>query len=209
MTISLGLPMPAFAHGLFDAHLLDRAPLLLTALLVAAAWLLYLLGGRKVAPRRREALCFHAAMLLVVFSVFGPIDDWAETSTAWHMTQHMLFIIVIAPLGAGATAAAMARGHRPPRPAAMDRDPACRALPHAAGAAAWRDNLDLAHAEALCAGAGQPLVACLRACMLPVHRLAVLVVGAAREPEAGSTGTDGGAADADAHRSAGRPAHLR
>ena len=39
-------------------------------------------------------------MLLVVFSVFGPIDDWAETSTAWHMTQHMLFIIVIAPLWA-------------------------------------------------------------------------------------------------------------
>ncbi|HAN53243.1 MAG TPA: hypothetical protein DCQ75_09740, partial [Pseudomonas sp.] len=100
MTISLGLPMPAFAHGLFDAHLLDRAPLLLTALLVAAAWLLYLLGGRKVPPRRHEALCFHAAMLLVVFSVFGPIDDWAETSTAWHMTQHMLFIIVIAPLWA-------------------------------------------------------------------------------------------------------------
>lgn len=99
MTISLGLPMPAFAHGLFDAHLLDRAPLLLTALLVAAAWLLYLLGGRKVPPRRHEALCFHAAMLLVVFSVFGPIDDWAETSTAWHMTQHMLFIIVIARCG--------------------------------------------------------------------------------------------------------------
>ncbi|WP_256332533.1 cytochrome c oxidase assembly protein [Stutzerimonas stutzeri] len=97
---ALSVSTPAFAHGLFDAHLLDRAPLLLTALLVAAAWLLYLLGGRKVPPRRHEALCFHAAMLLVVFSVFGPIDDWAETSTAWHMTQHMLFIIVIAPLWA-------------------------------------------------------------------------------------------------------------
>ncbi|RYJ63661.1 cytochrome c oxidase assembly protein [Pseudomonas songnenensis] len=97
---TLALPSRAHAHGLFDAHMLDRAPLLLTALLVAAAWLLYLLGGRKVAPRRHEALCFHAAMLLMVFSVFGPIDDWAETSTAWHMTQHMLFIIVIAPLWA-------------------------------------------------------------------------------------------------------------
>ena len=100
LAITFALPMPALAHGLFDAHLLDRAPLLLTALLVAAAWLLYLLGGRKVPPRRHEALCFHAAMLLVVFSVFGPIDDWAEISTAWHMTQHMLFIMVIAPLWA-------------------------------------------------------------------------------------------------------------
>jgi len=74
------LPVSAQAHGLFDAHLLDRAPLLLTAVLVAAAWLLYVLGARKVPPRRSEALCFHSAMLLAVFSVFGPIDDWAESS---------------------------------------------------------------------------------------------------------------------------------
>ena len=93
-------PAPAHAHGLFDAHILERAPLLLTAILVAAAWLLYVLGARKVPPRRSEALCFHSAMLLVVLAVFGPIDDWAENSTSWHMTQHMLFIIVIAPLWA-------------------------------------------------------------------------------------------------------------
>ncbi len=39
-------------------------------------------------------------MLLTVLSVFGPLDEWAETSTSWHMTQHMLFILVIAPLWA-------------------------------------------------------------------------------------------------------------
>ena len=75
-------PAPAHAHGLFDAHILERAPLLLTAILVAAAWLLYVLGARKVPPRRSEALCFHSAMLLVVLAVFGPIDDWAETAPA-------------------------------------------------------------------------------------------------------------------------------
>ncbi|WP_408005194.1 MULTISPECIES: cytochrome c oxidase assembly protein [Pseudomonadaceae] len=99
-TALLALPAPVQAHGLFDAHIIERAPLLLTALLVAGAWLLYVLGARKVAPRRGEALWFHAAMLLVVLAVFGPIDDWAETSTSWHMTQHMLFIVVIAPMWA-------------------------------------------------------------------------------------------------------------
>ena len=100
MAVLLSLPSPALAHGLFDTHLLDRLPLLLTALLVAAAWLLYVLGARKVPARRNEAFCFHSAMLLAAFAVFGPIDDWAESSTSWHMTQHMLFIIVIAPLWA-------------------------------------------------------------------------------------------------------------
>lgn len=101
-TLLLGLAWaaPAAAHGLFDAHLAERTPLLITAALVAAAWLLYLLGGRHVPPRPHEALCFHAAMLLTVLSVFGPLDEWAETSTSWHMTQHMLFILVIAPLWA-------------------------------------------------------------------------------------------------------------
>lgn len=101
-TLLLGLAWaaPAAAHGLFDAHLAERTPLLITAALVAAAWLLYLLGGRRVPPRAHEALCFHAAMLLTVLSVFGPLDEWAETSTSWHMTQHMLFILVIAPLWA-------------------------------------------------------------------------------------------------------------
>lgn len=100
LALCLAWPGVAQAHGLFDARLAERLPLLLSALLVGTAWLLYLLGGRRVPPRHLEALCFHAAMLLTVLSVFGPLDDWAETSTSWHMTQHMLFILVIAPLWA-------------------------------------------------------------------------------------------------------------
>lgn len=105
MRVALALSLllaaqPAFAHGLFGGHFVERLPLFLTALIVGAAWLLYLIGGRRVPPRRGESLCFHAAMLLAVFAIFGLLDDWAETSTSWHMTQHMLFIIVIAPLWA-------------------------------------------------------------------------------------------------------------
>lgn len=96
------LPGTAAAHGLLDGHLHlnERVPLLLSALLLGAAWLLYILGCRKVRPHGREALWMHLAMVLTVLAVFGPIDDWAETSTSLHMVQHMLFMIVIAPLWA-------------------------------------------------------------------------------------------------------------
>lgn len=97
---ALGAPLPARAHGLFDHHLIERAPLWITALLMLGAWGLYLLGCRRVAPRRLDIVCFHLALLLAVLAIFGPLDDRAETSTAWHMTQHMLFILVIGPLAA-------------------------------------------------------------------------------------------------------------
>lgn len=96
----LVLASPVRAHGLFDVHSFERLPLLLTALLLGSAWLLYGLGVRRVAPHRGEALCMHLAMLLAVLAIFGPLDEWAEISTSWHMTQHMLFIVVIAPLWA-------------------------------------------------------------------------------------------------------------
>ena len=75
------LPQPALAHGLFDGHFTERAPLFITAVIVAVAWGLYILGSLRIRTRRSEAAWFHGAMLLVVVSVFGPIDDWAETST--------------------------------------------------------------------------------------------------------------------------------
>ena len=96
------LPLPVAAHGLFDHGLVERLPLWLTGLLMLAAWALYLLGCRRVPPRRADAACFHLALLLAVVAIFGPLDDWAETSAAWHMTQHMLFILVIGPLAAAA-----------------------------------------------------------------------------------------------------------
>ncbi|PNF80241.1 hypothetical protein CXK92_13945 [Stutzerimonas stutzeri] len=94
------MPQPALAHGLFDGHLVERAPLILTAMILASAWGLYILGSRRIATRRSEAAWLHGAMLLAAFAVFGPIDDWAEHSTTWHMVQHMLFMVVIPPMWA-------------------------------------------------------------------------------------------------------------
>ena len=62
--------------------------------------LLYGLGARRVRPHGREALWMHVAMLIAALSAFGPLDDWAETSTSLHMLQHMLFMLAVAPLWA-------------------------------------------------------------------------------------------------------------
>jgi cytochrome c oxidase assembly factor CtaG len=62
------------------------------------AWLGYALGAaRRRAPWGRQ-LAFHAAMLVAGLALFGPLDDWAAQSTAMHMVQHMLLMVVVAPL---------------------------------------------------------------------------------------------------------------
>lgn len=86
----------ALASGGFAAF----APTLAGALAIAAAWLLYLRGARVARPSRGAQAAFHAAMLLTVLAVFGPLDRWAETNSGAHMVQHMLLIVVVAPLGA-------------------------------------------------------------------------------------------------------------
>src|SRR5690606_12998554 len=77
-----------------------------------------------------------------------------------------------------------------------------RSPSHRPGPAAWRGDLDLAHAPALPTGAGQPVVACHRAWLLSVQRLAVLVVGAAHTATQDARGPVGDSADPDAHRAA-------
>src|SRR5690606_34143385 len=86
--------------------------------------------------------------------------------------------------------------------AAVESVAAQRPAPRADGAAAWRGDLDLARAAPLSAGAGQPLVARHRACVLSVQRLAVLVGRVACADTPGAPGAARGAADDDAHRPA-------
>jgi len=92
--------VPALAHDPFGAGQPDRLPLLAGAVLMAAAWLLYLRGARLRPPSPGARFAFNAGMAIAVLAVFGPLDEWAESSTAMHMIQHMAFMVLIAPLWA-------------------------------------------------------------------------------------------------------------
>ncbi|WP_290647609.1 cytochrome c oxidase assembly protein [Aquisalimonas sp.] len=88
----------ALAHNPLTSRGQDQAAGLLGAVLLALFWVAYLRGSRRRLPTLPAASLFHATTLLCALALFGPLDDWAQASTAAHMVQHMLLIVVIAPL---------------------------------------------------------------------------------------------------------------
>jgi putative membrane protein len=92
---ALLLPLPAAAHELrVDAD----SWTLLSALLLAIAWGLYALGAQRKPPSPARAAGFHAALVIAALALFGPLDSGAQNHTSLHMLQHMLLMVVIAPL---------------------------------------------------------------------------------------------------------------
>jgi len=88
----------ASAHGPFTGDGQERLTGSLTALLLAAFWAAYLRGAWRRPPAASALLGFHLAAVLCVAALLGPLDDWAKTSTAAHMVQHMMLMVVIPPL---------------------------------------------------------------------------------------------------------------
>lgn len=66
--------------------------------LLLLVWGSYLLGSRRRRPARWQGVLCHASALICALALFGPLDDWAKTSTAAHMVQHMLLMVVVPPL---------------------------------------------------------------------------------------------------------------
>ncbi|GAA3964962.1 cytochrome c oxidase assembly protein [Allohahella marinimesophila] len=91
-------PSPALAHSPLAGDTDSQLAAGVSALVLATLWLLYLSGAFRQPPRKVRLAGFHAAMLLSLLAVLGPLDTLAQDSTAWHMVQHMLFLVVIAPL---------------------------------------------------------------------------------------------------------------
>ena len=144
LIILLGIAPSAYGHGLLEGHLTERLPIWGCAVLLAAMWGLYYIGQRRVPPHRGEALWFHAGMVVAALATFGPFDGWAETSTAMHMVQHMLYMIIVAPLWALARplpqwqAALRGRGRRVWHPILKaGRYPTAAALLHALAIWGW------------------------------------------------------------------------
>ena len=101
--VGLGYGVAALGHSPVGSQGQEQWAALLGALILATFWLVYLFGSWRRPAQRRHALAFHTASLLAYLAVLGPLDDWAETSAVAHMTQHMLFMVVIAPLWVLAT----------------------------------------------------------------------------------------------------------
>jgi len=96
-------PAASFAHSVLPlTGGFEQAPLWFAQAVFVLAWLGYVHGCRAGAglhrPRRGPRLAFHLAMLIAGLALFGPLDALAERNTAWHMGQHMLLIVVVAPL---------------------------------------------------------------------------------------------------------------
>ena len=95
-----------------------------------AALLVYLRGRRRVAPGpswdRRDA-AFLAGLATVLVALVSPVGTYAEALLSVHMVQHLLLVLVAAPLLVGS------------RP--LDRLLGGRRLPRAPGAALVRHPL--------------------------------------------------------------------
>ena len=96
MRLMLLLWLPATAQ----AHAVDwnDGRSLLPALGWLLVWAAYAAGAARRRPPPGRRLLFHAGMVVGALALFGPLDRWAERSTAWHMVQHMLLIGAVAPL---------------------------------------------------------------------------------------------------------------
>ncbi|KKO49190.1 hypothetical protein VT06_08070 [Arsukibacterium sp. MJ3] len=95
-----GVSLPLQAHNPVQSDGASFWAAMVAVIILALFWLMYLLGSIKRPPERWRALLFHGSCLLCAYAVVGPLDEWAETSASAHMVQHMLFMVVIAPLWA-------------------------------------------------------------------------------------------------------------
>ena len=96
-------PAASLAHSVLPlTGGFEQAPVWFAQALFLLAWLGYVRGCKAGAvlhqPHSGQRRLFHVAMLIAGLALFGPLDELAERSTAWHMGQHMLLIVVVAPM---------------------------------------------------------------------------------------------------------------
>jgi putative membrane protein len=87
-----------YAHSPLSSSGAEQISALLSTLLLLIFWGIYWRGLKRKPARRSLVITFNSACLLCAFAVLGPLDDWATTSSSAHMTQHMILMVVIAPL---------------------------------------------------------------------------------------------------------------
>ncbi|MDO8939493.1 MAG: cytochrome c oxidase assembly protein [Methylicorpusculum sp.] len=89
---------PAHAHGWIEGAGAAIFPEILGGLLLVLLWLSYCIGARRIRPTTGRSLTFHVAGLITALITFGPLAARLDNSSAMHMIQHMLIMVLIAPL---------------------------------------------------------------------------------------------------------------
>ena len=89
---------PAYAHSPLTSRGEEWYAAILSTLLLAAFWLLYILGSRRTKASLWQQVSFHSGMIICYIAVLGPLDEWAKTSATAHMVQHMVLMLVVTPL---------------------------------------------------------------------------------------------------------------
>lgn len=86
---------------MFDA-ILEGLPVIL---LVAATAVLYGMGARIARRNRPHGIlpgwriaCFGAGLIVLLVALVGPVDTLADDRFSMHMTQHVLIMVLAAPL---------------------------------------------------------------------------------------------------------------
>ena len=143
-SIAMLFPASVLAHGAVFSGDSAHAPIWLSQAVFVVAWFAYPFGAARSRPTFARRTAFHGAMLVAGLALFGPFDDWAESSSALHMVQHMLLIVVVAPLMVLARPLPQWRAALGPaldglwRPVlALGRRPGACALLHAAAIWIW------------------------------------------------------------------------
>jgi cytochrome c oxidase assembly factor CtaG len=73
--------------------------------MLALSLLAYGTGAFRMSPGQRRAIapawriaCYGGAVVTLCAALFSPLDALADHSFAWHMVQHLLLMLVAAPL---------------------------------------------------------------------------------------------------------------
>jgi putative membrane protein len=72
-------------------------PLVIVPIVVASAWYAIGIGEMPLWPRRRS-FSFGAGVAAVITALVSPLDALGETTFSWHMAQHLVLVLVAAPL---------------------------------------------------------------------------------------------------------------
>ncbi|MEO7680482.1 MAG: cytochrome c oxidase assembly protein [Sphingomonas sp.] len=97
------LPTAAWAHGEGGSTGWSIEPLALGLLVTSI--LTFALGRWRMTPNQRaaiapgfRALAYAGAVCVLIAALFSPIDANADSSFAWHMAQHLMLMLLAAPL---------------------------------------------------------------------------------------------------------------